>query len=80
MPLVATVLGGSDATAGLSRTHAEIEQQISRLRRLLAGTDDTDVTAEDVIELRRLLYGLYAVLRLHNAQEDEGAVGLIPTI
>ncbi len=79
VPLVATVLGGSDATAGLSRTHAEIEQQISRLRRLLAGTGDADVTAEDVIELRRLLYGLYAVLRLHNAQEDEGAVGLIPT-
>ena len=34
--------------------------------------------AEDVIELRRLLYGLYAVLRLHNAQEEEGAFSLVP--
>ena len=33
---------------------------------------------EDVIELRRLLYGLYAVLRLHNAQEEEGAFSLVP--
>jgi hypothetical protein len=31
-----------------------------------------------VVELRRLLYGLYAVLRLHNAQEDEGAHSLVP--
>ncbi len=29
--------------------------------------------------LRRLLYGLYGVLRLHNAQEEEGAFSLIPT-
>ena len=33
---------------------------------------------EDVIELRCLLYGLYAVLRLHNAQEEEGAFSLVP--
>ncbi len=33
---------------------------------------------EDVVELRRLLYGLYAVLRLHNAQEEEGAFSLVP--
>jgi hypothetical protein len=33
---------------------------------------------EDVVELRRLLYGLYGVLRLHNAQEEEGAFSLVP--
>jgi hypothetical protein len=31
-----------------------------------------------VVELRRLLYGLYAILRLHNAQEEEGAFSLVP--
>jgi hypothetical protein len=31
-----------------------------------------------VIEMRRLLYGLYAVLRLHNAQEDEASSNLPP--
>jgi hypothetical protein len=30
------------------------------------------------VELCRLLYGLYAVLRLHNAQEDEWAFSLLP--
>ena len=78
VPLVARALGGTDATAALSRTHAEIEHQVGRLRRLLAGLDDDDVQPEDVIELRRLLYGLYAVLRLHNAQEEEGAFSLVP--
>jgi hypothetical protein len=68
----------SDATAALSRTHAEIEHQVSRLRRLLTGLDNDNVQPEDVVELRRLLYGLYAVLRLHNAQEEEGAFSLVP--
>ncbi len=77
VPLVARALGTTAATAGLSRTHAEIEHQIGRLRRLLGGLH-ADVRPEDVIELRRLLYGLYAVLRLHNAMETEGAFSLIP--
>jgi hypothetical protein len=78
VPLVSRMLGGTDATAGLSRTHAEIEHQISLLRRLLTGLTDESAHSEDVIELRRLLYGLHAVLRLHNAQEDEAASSLIP--
>jgi hypothetical protein len=30
------------------------------------------------VDLRRLLYGLYAILRLHNAQEEEEAFSLVP--
>jgi heavy metal translocating P-type ATPase len=78
VPLVSRALGGTDATAALSRTHAEIEHQVGRLRRLLANTDPGATDEEDVVELRRLLYGLYAVLRLHNAQEEEGAFALVP--
>ncbi len=77
-PLVARALGGTDATGAISRTHAEIEHQVGRLRRLLDGLDPQTAEPEDVIELRRLLYGLYAVLRLHNAQEEEGAFSLVP--
>ena len=81
LPLVARALGSTDAVAALSRTHAEIEHQVARLHRLLSGIDDEArggdaVAPEDVVELRRLLYGLYAILRLHNAQEDEGAMSL----
>jgi hypothetical protein len=62
----------------MSRTHAEIEHQVSKLRRLLVGLDSETTQPEDIVELRRLLYGLYAVLRLHNAQEEEGAFSLVP--
>lgn len=78
VPLVARALGGSTATAAMSRTHAEIEHQVRRLRRLLDDLEDDSVQGEDVVELRRMLYGLYAVLRLHNAQEEEGAFSLVP--
>ena len=78
VPLVDRALGSSDTTAAMSRTHAEIEHQVSRLRRLLTDLDNDTVQPEDVVELRRLLYGLYAVLRLHNAQEEEGAFSLVP--
>ena len=64
-------------TAALSRTHAEIEHQVSLLRRIVDGAPDPP-HREDSVELRRLLYGLYAVVRLHNAQEEEGAFTLVP--
>ncbi|WP_062288439.1 heavy metal translocating P-type ATPase [Demequina phytophila] len=80
VPLLARALGSHDAVAALTRTHAEIEHQVVRLRRLLDAVGEGADAAgpEDVVELRRLLYGLYAVLRLHNAQEDEDAFGLVP--
>lgn len=78
VPIVMRALGSSEATAALSRTHAEIQHQVGRLRRLLTGLRAEAVQPEDVVELRRLLYGLYAVLRLHNAQEEEGAFSLVP--
>ncbi len=80
VPLVARALGGTDATAALSRTHAEIEHQVNRLRRLLHDLHDDTVAQEDLAELRRMLYGLYGVLRLHNALEEEGAFSLVPSI
>lgn len=77
VPLVARTLG-QGATVSLSRTHAEIEHQVGRLQRLLEELQKEPVQADDITELRRLLYGLYGVLRLHNAQEDETAFSLIP--
>lgn len=78
VPIVARALGGPQATAAMSRTHAEIAHQAGRLRRMLADLDADTTQPEDLIELRRLLYGLYAILVLHNAQEEEGAFSLVP--
>jgi len=70
------MLGGTDATATMSRAHAEIAHQIRRLGQLLddigAGPPD-DV---DLADLQGLLYGLHAILRLHTMQEDESYLSL----
>jgi heavy metal translocating P-type ATPase len=75
-PSLNRLLGGVDPTAPMSRAHAEIAYQIARLGRLIdeVGTgvpDDTDIT-----DLRGLLYGLHAILRLHTVQEDETYLSL----
>jgi heavy metal translocating P-type ATPase len=77
LPIVARALGGADPTGAFSRTHAEIEHQVRRLRRAMADLGDPP-EPEDVVDLRGALYGLYAILRLHNAQEEESAFSLMP--
>jgi hypothetical protein len=71
-PLVAEAIGGDDPTGAMSRAHGEIARQIGRLDRAVDGVGRDGPDAEQVVELRRLLYGLYAILLLHFAQEDEG--------
>jgi len=75
-PVLARVLGGNDPTATMSRAHVEISHLIRRLGRVLADLGPEGPDADDIIELRRLLYGLHAILQLHFAQEDEGYLSL----
>jgi hypothetical protein len=75
-PALNRVLGGTDPTAPMSRAHAEIAVQIARLGRLIDDIGDRDPDAADVADLRDLLYGLHAVLRLHTVQEDEAYLSL----
>jgi hypothetical protein len=60
----------------MSRGHVEISHQIRRLGQLLDEIGPQGPDPEDVVELRRVLYGLYAVLRLHTAQEEESYLSL----
>ena len=78
-PVVARLLGGEDATGTMSRAHAEIVHQTRVLCRLLEDLTPEGPDAEDLPELRTLLYGLYAILRLHFAQEDADYLSLIET-
>ena len=75
-PALNRLLGGDDPTATMSRAHAEISHQIRRLGQLLddIGTGEPDQV--DIADLRGLLYGLHAILRLHTAQEDESYLSL----
>ncbi len=66
-----------EATAPLSRAHAEILHQMKRLGRLIEDIGPETPDYSDISDLRRSLYGLYAVTRLHNAQEDESVLSLL---
>ena len=75
-PALNRVLGGADPTAPMSRAHAEISVQISRLGRLIDDIGDRAPDEADITDLRATLYGLYAILRLHTVQEDETYLSL----
>jgi heavy metal translocating P-type ATPase len=70
-PRLAPMLGGRDPMAPISRAHREIAHLTRRLARLLAELSEGGPDEADLPELRRTLYGLEAVLRLHILQEDE---------
>jgi len=75
-PALERVLGGSEPTAPMSRAHVEIAHQIRRLGHLIEDVGTTTPDQEDVDEIRRLLYGLHAILRLHTLQEEESYLSL----
>jgi heavy metal translocating P-type ATPase len=76
-PVLARVLGGEDPTGTMSRGHAEITHLTRRLGRVLDDLPAEGPEPDDVQELRTTLYGLYAVLRLHFAQEDESYFSML---
>jgi hypothetical protein len=47
------------------------------LGRLVVEIGDAEPTPEDLADLRPIMYGLYAVLALHFAQEEEGYFFLV---
>jgi heavy metal translocating P-type ATPase len=75
-PSLNRLLGGADPTAPMSRAHAEIAYQIARLGRLIDDIGDRTPDRDDLTDLRGILYGLHAILRLHTIQEDETYLSL----
>jgi heavy metal translocating P-type ATPase len=68
---------GTEVTVTMSRAHAEIARLIRRLGHVVEELDPDHLDDVEVLELRRLLYGLDAILRLHFAQEEEGYFSLL---
>ena len=71
-PAVQRVVGAAEATATMSRDHVEVERltaQLGDLRERLAGVDEVDAGLAD--GLRRVLYGLHALVKVHFAKEEE---------
>ncbi|MBI5340991.1 MAG: cadmium-translocating P-type ATPase [Mycolicibacterium rufum] len=71
-PALARPLGGGEATATMSRTHAEIQRLSDRIGTHVALARASGGVAPDQTEdLLACLYGLYALLQLHFLQEEE---------
>jgi iron-sulfur cluster repair protein YtfE (RIC family) len=65
-PAVQKVLGSPDATKTMSRDHVEVGRYIEELAEL-----QRDISPRNFKSLQRVLYGLYALVKVHFAKEEE---------
>ena len=71
-PALARPLGSGEATATMSRTHAEIQRLSDRIGTHIALVKASNgIPPDQIDDLLASLYGLYALLRLHFLQEEE---------
>ncbi len=70
-PVVAEAMGGEDPLSSMARAHLEISHLGRLFGQLVEEVPQDGPTSEDLMDLRRVLYGLHAILRLHFAQEEE---------
>ncbi len=70
-PLVQKALGSPDATRTMSRDHIEVGRYVDELAALKNELTGGPLTAEQARELRRALYGVYALVKVHFAKEEE---------
>lgn len=69
-PVVEHVFGATGATATMSRDHVAVgalTEELAALRTRL----DVSPTADDMKALRRVLYGIYTLVGVHFAKEEE---------
>jgi iron-sulfur cluster repair protein YtfE (RIC family) len=70
-PVVGKVMGTPEATATMSRDHVEIGQFTEELAALRSNLSGETISAPQAKALRRVLYGLYALVKVHFAKEEE---------
>jgi soluble P-type ATPase len=70
-PRMAAILPGDDPMATMSRAHREIFHLVDLFQRQVVDLPASGPAPPDIRDLRRTLYGLHAILRLHFDQEEE---------
>jgi len=70
-PTLAAAIGNDEATAAFHGTHNEIYRLARIYRELVDMLPADGPEPEDLPDLRRVLYGLHAILQLHQSQEEE---------
>ena len=70
-PVVQKVLGSPDATRTMSRDHVEVGRYIEELASLKKNLNGETLSLEQTKSLRRVLYGVYGLVKVHFAKEEE---------
>jgi hemerythrin-like domain-containing protein len=70
-PVVGRVLGAPEATATMSRDHVEVGRLTEELGTLRSKLSSGRVEQAQAKALRRVLYGLYTLTKVHFAKEEE---------
>ncbi|MBB5155977.1 hemerythrin domain-containing protein [Saccharopolyspora phatthalungensis] len=70
-PVIARVMGAAEATATMSRDHVEVGRLARELSTLREAVDRDGLNDERQAALRRVLYGLYTLVKVHFAKEEE---------
>ncbi len=70
-PVVQKVMGAPEGTATMSRDHVEVDRLTQELAQARSRLSGNEITPEQANELRRLLYGLYTLVKVHFAKEEE---------
>jgi heavy metal translocating P-type ATPase len=70
-PTVGPFIGGEEAVVAARREHAEVAHLVRVLNGMIDTLEPGGPTDDEVIGLRRVLYSLHAVLRLHRSGEEE---------
>lgn len=65
-PVVQKVMGSPDATKTMVRDHVEVGRYVEELAEL-----QRDLSARNFKSLQRTLYGVYALVKVHFAKEEE---------
>lgn len=76
-PVVGEVCGAAEVTATMSAEHTMIGAMVDELGQARAELDAGRLDAELERELRRLLYGLHAVVSAHFTKEEEVLLPLL---
>jgi iron-sulfur cluster repair protein YtfE (RIC family) len=76
-PTVGKVMGAPEATATMSRDHVEVGRLTDELASLRAQLSGQALGSSQAKALRRVLYGLYALIKVHFAKEEEIYLALL---
>jgi hemerythrin-like domain-containing protein len=70
-PVVQQVMGAPQATATMKRDHQEVGDLTAQLKALLPVLEKGALSVNQANDLRRILYGLYSLVKVHFAKEEE---------